>query len=518
MTGNRGFAPLLFAIGVVSILSISSLVISISGGIANQKHIVRLNRIDAFYTNELSAWHLLHRRNENLSITSTDYSIDNRYADSMGPADPSHFSNSELPLGISDTLSFAPTHGILPRYDRSLSGYAAKSSASCGNTRFGKRGYRLCLFQGLPPKFSRFLAPQYNVAARIDNGRLFVWGHGWSGVLNGQPFPPELRNPLLAETFECPSCRFIYVGGGYTGGIHSFEALADNGTVYSLVNMEDNNAPFLHWYIKNSSLGLPAGTKVVQVEWGSVLTNDGRIFHWDGGVNWQEAVIENGSNKFESLSETQNPFICAVTPEHRVYCRGLDGQGHRVPDGNQEVFRPLDLSGLEAGENVTAVSVHAWTSCLLTDRGNVYCWNNGAIIGADPQAFFTNETYPTRKVNLRNIPAGRRVVFMSAPTPGIVVTDDGVGYAWGESAIGNPTYCNEESCPVNADPVPIKVSHLPAGHRWKEIYPGIPQEWACGRTADNSVYCWGRNSSDQLGNKDLPVGDLVFYEPQPLGQ
>ncbi|MBI1860433.1 MAG: hypothetical protein HYR96_05905 [Deltaproteobacteria bacterium] len=334
---------------------------------------------------------------------------------------------------------------------------------------------------------------------------------------NGQPFPPELRNPLLAETFECPSCRFLYVAGGYTGGIHSFEALADNGTVYSLAHMEDNNPPLLHWYVKNSSLGLPTGTRVVQIEWGSVLGNDGKIFTWDGGVNWQEAVIENGNNNFDSLCEAQSPYICALTREHRVFCRGLDSQGHRVQDGNNEVFRPLDLSGLEAGENVTAVSCHAWTNCLLTDRGNVYCWAASPTVGADPQAFFTNETYPTRKVNLRNIAAGRRVIFMSAPTPGTLITDDGAGYTWGDSAIGNPAYCNEDSCPVIADPIPIKVSHLQAGIQWKEIYPGVPQAWACGRTVDNNVYCWGRNFADQLGNSAFPWEDRIFYEPQPLG-
>ena len=64
---SHGFVPILIALGIISILGAMSLMNALTAGMINKRTISKLDRIEAFYANELSAWHGYLRSQEKLS-------------------------------------------------------------------------------------------------------------------------------------------------------------------------------------------------------------------------------------------------------------------------------------------------------------------------------------------------------------------------------------------------------------------------------------------------------------------
>ena len=84
---RRGFADLLIAVGIVSMLGLMSLSMQMTSGMVNRKLVQRLNATESFYAGEMATWHGYYRLKENLSVEgSTAVALDNDpYADMVSP-------------------------------------------------------------------------------------------------------------------------------------------------------------------------------------------------------------------------------------------------------------------------------------------------------------------------------------------------------------------------------------------------------------------------------------------------
>lgn len=147
---RRGFVPVLIAIGIVSMLGVMSLTASMFSGLLNRKQIRRLNTWEAFYANELSAWHFLIRTKDSQPTSNNPLQIENDYASSVSgfQADPYSIDRG-VALNILTTMTRAPASRLMRRYDGTNVSYkpGTKSGQYCGNTRFKQEVYRGCLFE-----------------------------------------------------------------------------------------------------------------------------------------------------------------------------------------------------------------------------------------------------------------------------------------------------------------------------------------------------------------------------------
>src|SRR6185295_246083 len=125
-------------------------------------------------------------------------------------------------------------------------------------------------------------------------------------------------------------------------------------------------------------------------------------------------------------------------------------------------------------------------TCVLGDDQSVYCfgWNVYGQLGRGDIL----DHYDAGKVGLEGVTAISATDVQTCALAGGQVHCWGYG---GNGEIGNGTMSN-----VN---VPTKVA-LPAGQDYAQV--GVGASSACARSAAGEVFCWGLNSSGQLGTGD----------------
>lgn len=143
---NRsGFAPLLIAIGIVSVLAAMSLTSSMQAGMVNKKSVEKLNRAEAFYTTELSAWHGYYRVEDGLAVSTITF--ENTPYENLDIPGDSYSSTPGSPLNVVTTRQYAPSQSLIRRYGTGRMIAAAPAGGKfCGKTHFsGKKTYQTCL-------------------------------------------------------------------------------------------------------------------------------------------------------------------------------------------------------------------------------------------------------------------------------------------------------------------------------------------------------------------------------------
>lgn len=216
-----------------------------------------------------------------------------------------------------------------------------------------------------------------------------------------------------------------------------------------------------------------------------------------------------------------NQYTCALASNSNIYCWGNSVNGQRG-DGTittrQEVPAAIASGEVPVGAVFTDISTSKnsyyyiyWSNsgssntfymyagnatCAIAD-GRAYCWGydsngqlgNGSVTGA--------QTAPVA-VDTSGVLANKNVTAISSNgSNGTVcaVADDQT-YCWGYNdatypILGNGTTTNASS------PVAVSAGDIPAGATATSVSVGSGHACAI---ADNRAYCWGYNSSGQLGD------------------
>lgn len=208
-------------------------------------------------------------------------------------------------------------------------------------------------------------------------------------------------------------------------------------------------------------------------------------------------------------------YTCARAAAGPVYCWGDNGFG-QLGDGGTEASRPVP--GLVRGiADVVEVSTgrdegYAPNQCEYTGCGHTcartadgpgYCWggNESGQLGDGTR---TGRLMPTA------VAGDRRFAEISAGgghTCG--VTDTGSAYCWGtnyEGQLGSPTAASGATVPT-----PVNVNETFTDVKASAYH-------TCGLTTSGAIYCWGINSSGQLGNgtRSPPGYPPVVLPPAPV--
>ncbi|HKR55628.1 MAG TPA: Ig-like domain-containing protein [Gemmatimonadales bacterium] len=172
---------------------------------------------------------------------------------------------------------------------------------------------------------------------------------------------------------------------------------------------------------------------------------------------------------------------CGLTVGGSAYCWGLVGfQSNGLPTalGNVTPFASLDV-GFE----------HA---CGRTSAGAAYCWGLN---------FYGNLGDSTRTQSATPVAVQGGLAFNSVITEasascGLV---SGAAYCWGFNLDGELGTNNRDTSLV-----PTAVV---GGHSFTDIYAGAGH--ACGLLANHDLYCWGSDFTGQTGDTLFPQADTV---------
>jgi alpha-tubulin suppressor-like RCC1 family protein len=191
---------------------------------------------------------------------------------------------------------------------------------------------------------------------------------------------------------------------------------------------------------------------------------------------------------------------CGVTTNGTAYCWGYNWKGELGDGTTTRRSTPAEVSGGLSFASVTAGYLH---SCGLTIGGAAYCWGYN-IDGQLGEATTTDRLTPAA------VAGGLSFVLLDAAdshTCGL--TGSGTVYCWGRGSagqLGNGTTTGKQTTPVA----------VTGGHTFASLSTGRSHN--CGVANGATAYCWGNNTSWELGdgtgtNRSSPVavaGGLTF--------
>ena len=210
-------------------------------------------------------------------------------------------------------------------------------------------------------------------------------------------------------------------------------------------------------------------------------------------LNFAHAAIINGSVRQVALGEYHT---CAVTTSNKLYCWGKNDSGQLGNDSTADSTIPVEILN-----NVNYVRLGLNHTCALTTSGALYCWGNNEYGQLGDKTFVT-KTVPTL-VEMKDNPANPSENVISsvslANNHTCAINVLGNLYCWGKNnfgQLGNGDW-NNHNTPTN-----VKVFDDGGRVLNNVIQVSLGGDHNCAVDYRNKLYCWGGNSSGQIGNGD----------------
>ncbi len=243
--------------------------------------------------------------------------------------------------------------------------------------------------------------------------------------------------------------------------------------------------------------GLSSGVQAISTgsDHTCALTSVGAVKCWgrsdfgelgDGTTidRWTPLEVAGLSSGVQAISAGLD-HTCALTSAGAVKCWGRNSHGQLGDGTTIDRFTPVDVLGLSSG--VQTISVAGLHTCALTMGGGVKCWGwNGA--GQLGDGTITDRLIPTDvstlDSNVKSISSGTE--HTCAVTMGGGVKCWGQNF-FGELGIGTTT--TRMMTAVDVGSLNISITAISSGYGH-----------TCALTSAGAVKCWGYNKYGQLGD------------------
>lgn len=214
-------------------------------------------------------------------------------------------------------------------------------------------------------------------------------------------------------------------------------------------------------------------------------------------------VAVQGGLSFTTVS-AGGQHTCALDSSGQAYCWGYNGYG-QIGDSTL-VFASAPVAVHQpVGVTFTQIQAGDKHSCALDSGGQAYCWGYGG-----DGALGYGGVLPKRIPTAVNQPGG--VTFTSIVTEynhTCGLTSGGQAYCWGlnaNSQLGDSTTTNRTS--------PVAVVQA-GGLTFTQVTTG--SAYTCGLDGSGQEWCWGFNSTGQLGNGGTTSTRVPTAVSQPVG-
>jgi alpha-tubulin suppressor-like RCC1 family protein len=237
------------------------------------------------------------------------------------------------------------------------------------------------------------------------------------------------------------------------------------------------------------------------------VSTAGAVYCWgdnlDGDVGDGTTTPRDAPVAVTSLSSTVIAITagfehtCALAATGAVYCWGYNVSG-QLGDGTEiERTSPVAVTGLA---NVVGISAGGSHTCAVTADGAVWCWgdNGKGELGVSPPS--SGSLVPVQATGVSGmvaVVAGSQYTCALSNAGGVECWGDGL-----EGQLGNGSILSSSTA--------VSVSSSFGGFAVTALAAASYASHTCALTSAGSVYCWGLNSSGQLGdgtttNRSTPV-------------
>ena len=367
------------------------------------------------------------------------------------------------------------------------------------------------------------IAAGANHACMIRSGTAYCWGDNTYG---------ELGNGTTVGS-SVPVA--VYTGGVLSGvtltqittGTTFTCALSATGTAYcwglgTSGQLGNAAAATSSLPVAVTASGVLSGVTLTQISSGGAsacaLSAAGAAYCWGAGGSGQlgngtttaaqsTAVAVTTSGVLSGVTLTQissgGTSACALSAAGAAYCWGAGGSGqlgNGTTTAAQSTAVAVTTSGVLSG--VTLTQIDAGTSmCVLSGAGAAYCWGAGGS-GQLGNGTTTATQSTAVAVSQGSMPTGTvlaQITVGNADT--CVLSGAGAAYCWG--AGGSGQLGNGTTTAAQSTAVAVTTSGVLSGVPLLQVTSGTSFTCALGGTG--SAYCWGLNSSGQLGNPATAV-------------
>ncbi len=346
--------------------------------------------------------------------------------------------------------------------------------------------------------FTALVAGHGHTCGLATGGTAYCWGYNQygqlgDGTLGSVLFPVAVSG---GRTFTAlvagygHTCGLVSGGTAYCWGSNAQGQLGD-GTSGSYIgdSSHDRTAP----------VAVSGGRTFTALVAGHGhtcgLVSGGTAYCWgdnsygqlgDGtvGTNRLAPVAVSGGRTFTALV-AGNRHTCGLTSGGTAYCWGDNLFGQLGDGTTAQQLAPVAVSG---GRTFTALVAGFFHTCGLVSGGTAYCWGDNQFgqLGDGTSGSGTDRTAPV------DVSGGRTYTALVAGgqhTCGLV--SGGTAYCWGrnsEGQLGDGTSGDVRTAPVAV-----------SGGR---TYTALVAGWShtCGLVSGGTAYCWGDNQFGQLGD------------------
>jgi alpha-tubulin suppressor-like RCC1 family protein len=176
-------------------------------------------------------------------------------------------------------------------------------------------------------------------------------------------------------------------------------------------------------------------------------------------------------------------YDCALLASHHVLCWGDDGFGQLGDGRTRDSARPVEVVGISTAVAISAGRLHA---CALLAGGAVKCWGRNAQ-GALGDGSQSDSSTP---VTVRQITDGVAISAGQLEDATCALLAGGTVRCWGQNLYGELG----DGTTASSD-VPVGVTGI-----GDAVAISTSGQHACAVLASGGVACWGRNNHGQLGD------------------
>jgi alpha-tubulin suppressor-like RCC1 family protein len=336
------------------------------------------------------------------------------------------------------------------------------------------------------PPFASINAGGSHSCGLTANGAAYCWGNNALGQLgNGT----NMSSTVPIQVFGDIKFSQLSAGAGYTCGVNKI------GVAYCWGNNSLGQLGNGTTISSNTPVQVLGSITFLSLSAGGTTTcgvvNTGMAFCWGSNATGQLGngtyanssvpVAVSGGFLFTSVS-VGGHHTCGVTAEGAAYCWGQNSSTQLGTGTLTNSAVPVAVSG-----ELTFISLSAgeYHTCGVMAGGTISCW------AINSQGQFGDGTTISSAIP---VPAANGLLFSSVTAGNSYtcgVTTDGVGYCWGTNFFGQLGIGTTTSPVLQPTPI-IGQLHM------KSI--NVRYDHTCGVTVGNVGYCWGHNSSGELGD------------------
>ncbi|HXL16997.1 MAG TPA: hypothetical protein VN961_05690, partial [Streptosporangiaceae bacterium] len=341
---------------------------------------------------------------------------------------------------------------------------------------------------GTSPRLARAVAAALLVAAAL-------------GCRDDAQSPTDPQQPagLVLATTAALSFSQVSAGASHTCGVTTDNRAYCWGRGGELGDGTTTDQP--------RPVAVVGGLQFVQVSAGfghtCGVTTDDRAYCWGGNefgqlgdsttINRSTPVAVAGGRHFRQVS-AGNYHSCALTPFDVAFCWGRNLEGLLGTNGGEHITPTRVFGGLRF-RRIVAGGLH---TCGATTDDRGYCWGDRAFGELGDGTFIT-------RLRPVAVAGGHSFVQVLAGGSGLFgdeqqrepenghscgVTTDNLAYCWGDNSFGQ---LGTGDATLRGTPVAVA-----GGHRFRGVSPG--NYHTCAVTPADIAFCWGYNPFGAVGD------------------